>query len=393
MRVLMTTWAWRSHLYAMTPLAWALRAAGHEVRVAAPPALAGPAAGAGVALVPVGADVDPLPAFRTFAGRNRPGDQKPAGGGPAARGVPRALTVFAEIAEAMAGDLIEFTRAWRPDLVVYDPTAWAGAFAAAATGTPAVRHAYGLDLLSRLSGPVADLLAPLAARHGLDPVDPAAAPTVDPCPGRFQLDTLADRLPMRYVPFNGPGTQESPLPAPRRPRVCVTWGTTMARLDPAYLLIGPVISVLAGTGVEVVVAVTAAQRPLLGVLPPGVRVVTDVPLHLVVPGSAALVAHGGAGTMLTGLSHGVPQVLIPQLPDHAVHARRLTGVGAGLVIDRDGDLTDVRIREAVGRVLDEDGYRLEAAALAADMAAQPTPNAVAAALAELARVPQPAGTR
>uniref|UniRef100_J1RV42 Protein IroB n=1 Tax=Streptomyces auratus AGR0001 TaxID=1160718 RepID=J1RV42_9ACTN len=40
MRLLFTTWAWPSHLYALVTQAWACRAAGHEVLVASQPALA-----------------------------------------------------------------------------------------------------------------------------------------------------------------------------------------------------------------------------------------------------------------------------------------------------------------------------------------------------------------
>jgi len=45
MRVLFTSWAWPTHLYAMVPLARACRAAGHDVVVASPPALADTIAG------------------------------------------------------------------------------------------------------------------------------------------------------------------------------------------------------------------------------------------------------------------------------------------------------------------------------------------------------------
>ncbi|HZN74657.1 MAG TPA: glycosyl transferase family 28, partial [Micromonosporaceae bacterium] len=39
MRVLFTTFAWPSHYFPMVPLAWALQAAGHEVRMTSQPEL------------------------------------------------------------------------------------------------------------------------------------------------------------------------------------------------------------------------------------------------------------------------------------------------------------------------------------------------------------------
>ena len=39
MRILFTTFAWPSHYFAQVPLAWACRAAGHEVRMTSQPEL------------------------------------------------------------------------------------------------------------------------------------------------------------------------------------------------------------------------------------------------------------------------------------------------------------------------------------------------------------------
>ena len=48
MRVLMTSVAVEAHFNGMVPLAWALRAAGHEVHFASHPALTEPIAAAGL---------------------------------------------------------------------------------------------------------------------------------------------------------------------------------------------------------------------------------------------------------------------------------------------------------------------------------------------------------
>ncbi|MFB9235121.1 nucleotide disphospho-sugar-binding domain-containing protein [Plantactinospora siamensis] len=376
MRVLFTTWAWPSHLYAMVPLAWAMRAAGHDVRVAVPPALVDTAVATGLTPVPVGRDVDAVAEFRRFAGRGpRPAPAPLAPG--ATRPVPRALRVFADIAAAMAPDLIETVRSYRPELLVYDPTAWAGAVAAAAGGVPSLRHAYGLDLLVRAREVVVELLAPIADRHGLAPVDPAAAPTLDPCPAALQVPALVDRIELRYLGFNGPGAAPV-LPArpAGRPRVVVSWGHTMARLDPGYLLAGPIAAALAGAGFDVLVAASRPQVGLLGPLPTGVRVVPDAPLGLVLDGCAAFVGHGGAGSMLTALSRGVPQLLVPQLPDHAAHAGRLADLGAARQIARDAEFGPDQVVAAVRELVSEDRYRVRAAELAAVMAAAPTPAAL-----------------
>src|SRR5437763_75827 len=58
MRVLMSSWAWPSHYMPLVPLGWALRAAGHDVRVASQPALARVITDSGLVAVPVGKDLD-----------------------------------------------------------------------------------------------------------------------------------------------------------------------------------------------------------------------------------------------------------------------------------------------------------------------------------------------
>uniref|UniRef100_UPI001040F4CF nucleotide disphospho-sugar-binding domain-containing protein n=1 Tax=Actinomadura roseirufa TaxID=2094049 RepID=UPI001040F4CF len=344
MRVIFATWAWPSHLYAMVPLAWACRAAGHDVLVASQPGLAETAERTGLPFAPVGRDVDAVAVFRDIV--HPPAGQAGRGGG------PRVLALLNELAEAMTDDLVRLARGRRADLVVFEPTAFAGPLAAAAAGIPAVRHLYGTDLMGAAAAFLPDALAPLSGRLGLDAVDPFGVATIDPCPAGLQVPTGSRRIAMRYVPYNGPG--QLPPPSPRaatspdgaRPRVCVTWGTTYGRLDPALVLAGDVARAAADLPVDVVVAVAPGQRDMLGELPPGTRVAEGAPLHLLLPRCDAVVAHGGAGTLLTALDAGLPQLLLPRLPDHVRHSARITETGAGIVLPA-ADAAPAAIRAAL----------------------------------------------
>jgi UDP:flavonoid glycosyltransferase YjiC (YdhE family) len=360
MRVLFTTWAWPSHLYAMVPLAEALRAAGHDVRVASQPGLAPAVRAAGLPFCPVGRDVDAVSMFRDIlTGGRTPGP-------------PRVLSVFGAIAEAMADGLVDRLRRWPPELVVSDPTCWAGPLAAAVSGTPVWRLLYGLDLLSAFRDDVVSALGPLAGRLGVPGADPYAAPAISPVPPGLRGGEVDQA--MRYVPYNGPGR---PVSLSARPRICVTWGHTMARLGPRFFLAGPVLSALAHrTDVEIVVAVTPAQRRLLATPPPAVRVVDSVPLHQLLPHCQAVVAHGGAGTLLTALACGLPQVLVPQLPDHRAHAARLAATGSAIALAP--DLTG--LDAAVTAVLEDPAHQSAAGTLRAELLAQPSPAEVAEAI-------------
>ncbi|MFF3458159.1 nucleotide disphospho-sugar-binding domain-containing protein [Streptomyces sp. NPDC002730] len=379
MRVLFTTWAWPSHLYAVVPLAWAFRAAGHDVLVASQPALREETARTGLPAASVGRDVDAVGMVRGYVlpTANDPAD----GGGQAPRSGkgPRAMQMFYAHADSMTDDLAALARDWRADAVVFEPTALAGPLAAAAAGIPAVRLLYGTDLMARARGLLPQVLAPLAERNGVGDFDPFGLLTVDPCPDDFQVPVDHPRLAMRYVPFNGPGGPLRPPlgpPGTTRRRVVVTWGHTMARLAPERFLAGQVAAALAGPGTEVVLAVTAGQRALLGEVPGeaagDVRVVEDTPLHLLVDDADLVVAHGGAGTVLTSLRAGVPLLLVPQLPDHLGHSGRVLATGAGEVLTRD-EATPERLRAEADKLLTGDAYRAAANKLREQMLSLPSP--------------------
>ena len=70
------------------------------------------------------------------------------------------------------------------------------------------------------------------------------------------------------------------------------------------------------------------------VLPQGVRHVDFVPFRWLVPRSAALVHHGGIGTLSQGLAGGVPQVVMPMGFDQFDNAARLERLGVGIGIAR-----------------------------------------------------------
>ncbi|MGC5021034.1 nucleotide disphospho-sugar-binding domain-containing protein [Micromonospora sp. DT47] len=362
MRILFTCWAWPSHLYAMVPVAWACRAAGHDVLVASQPSLTGTIERTGLPAAVVGRDVDAEQTFRDVV-FTPPGAN---GGG------PRVLTLLSQLAETMTGDLADLARRWGADLVVSDPTAFAGPLAAAVAGVPAVRHLYGTDLMSAAGRFLPTVLEPLAARHGVGPVDAFGVATIDPYPEGLQVPVASRRLPVRYLPFNGPGTVPPVLPSRTgRARVCVTWGTTPGRLDPSLFLAGDVVRALHGTNVDLVVAVAPEQRRLLGPIPDDVPVVS-APLHLLLGDCDVVVGHGGAGTLLTAVTYGLPQLLVPRLPDHVRHADRIAAAGAGVVVPA-ASAEPADLVAGLTALLDDPAYRAAAAGLREQSAAQPTP--------------------
>lgn len=69
-------------------------------------------------------------------------------------------------------------------------------------------------------------------------------------------------------------------------------------------------------------------------LPDGVVHVHYAPLSRLLPRAAALIHHGGIGTVAQALAAGVPQLIVPVAFDHADEARRITKLNAGTSIKR-----------------------------------------------------------
>lgn len=401
MRVLFTSHGAAPHLFPMVPLAWAFRAAGHEVRMASQTKIRN-------ALVRNG-----LPAFEimnaprwTEAQRREtvsaiyfqeawpPGWARDPG---ALTGEQRAYLEFIgrrliANGEAMADELIEIGLAWRPDLIVYDQITFAGEVAAARLGVPSVRHLCGTVAFPRAEFDTAG--QPLAeyerlfSSRGLAMVrDPLA--WVDMTPPSMRVATEPNTVDVRYVPYNGPGTVPDWLAEPtRRPRVCVTWGHTAALAlgEEASRPFVIALEAIAELDVEIVVVTTAEQIAQLN-LPPGARTAASAPLHLILPYCDVLVQQGGDGTTLTAASCGVPQLAISRKPDAEVSPGQLAGVGAGIHLRyqeiRDDENAKGIIRTAVERLLEEPRYREAAQWLRAEIERQPAPAEVVSTLTAL----------
>ncbi|WP_328338477.1 nucleotide disphospho-sugar-binding domain-containing protein [Micromonospora sp. NBC_00421] len=387
----MCTWGWRSHFYGLVPLAWALQAAGHEVRVASHPSLVPAISSAGLAAVPLGRDLDFAEAFAGRIGAVGALDPAVSAAPEPTDTLEPAITAdggVVRFADALLDDLVDFGRSWRPDLMVWEPFNLAAPVAAAALDVPGVLHLWGPDSSVTLRLDPESVLGPLAGRFGLtaSDVDLTGVLTLDPVPPPMQVPSARPGRPVRFVPYNGPAVLPSWLHGPAdRPRVCVTAGTMMAGVGLDDRLGLPrVIRAVAGLDVEVVVLVERSQQAGLGPLPGNVRLV-DAPLalRLVLPTCAALVQQGGAGSTMTALGFGVPQLILPQVSDQHFNGERLAVTGAGTWLSPT-EADDDTLRELVGELIG-DGHWRESAALMRDRVhAMPAPAEVVPALVALA---------
>jgi UDP:flavonoid glycosyltransferase YjiC (YdhE family) len=123
-------------------------------------------------------------------------------------------------------------------------------------------------------------------------------------------------------------------------------------------------------------------------LPPNVRTTEWVSFPAVLPTAAGLVHHGGAGTLLTALTAGTPQLVVRGPGDRRSNAERIAARGAGLAVDLDG-ITSTALR----RLVDDASLATAAGEVAAEIAAMPAPADLVGPLAELAGGRSPAAPR
>ncbi|MGY3520313.1 nucleotide disphospho-sugar-binding domain-containing protein [Micromonospora sp. PTRAS2] len=356
----------------MVPTAWAFHTAGHDVRVACQPHVQDVVTGSGLNAVIVGPAVD-------FAAQHRALVDRTSGLTTYKRR-DAVVDLFHRNAEIMVDDLVGTVQAWQPDLIVRDPVAFAAAPAAAVTGTPIVRHAWGPDLYATdpgiwLAHLVRERLDATCRRYSAEVPDRFAAPVIDPSPPSLRIAGADPCVPMQYVPYNGAAVLPDWIWADRtRPRVCVSWGTFMSAADDEHDMfkLPDVVRALTGLDVDIVVAVT---RDDLGLAPDeraGVHVVGGLPLHVLLPTCAAIVHHGGATTMLTAARAGIPQIVIPQMFEQHLNTGLLLKTGAAVSVPSDAADPE-SVRTAVSAVLADPARRSAAQDLRAEILATPTP--------------------
>ncbi|MGP3912331.1 activator-dependent family glycosyltransferase [Nonomuraea sp. 10N515B] len=400
-RILFTTYAEKTHFLGMVPLAWALKTAGHDVRVASQPELTDVITNTGLTAVPVGRDHT----LHQFLKRTEELD-----GGDEERfdfteNDPAKLTWeylssgysqvvpwwFRLVNDPMIRDLIAFCRSWRPDLVVWEPVTYAGPIAAAACGAVHARMMWSVDLFTRTRSHflrvrppggrdlLAEWIGAKAGRFGEELT--TGHFTIDNVPSSLRqdpaygLDRGLDYLPMRYVPYNGVSVVPQWLRAsPEKPRVALTLGVSSTeRLDGYAISVQEQLDALADLDIDLVATVSEAERAGLARVPDNTRLVTFVPLNALAPTCSAIINHGGNGSYCTTLLHGVPQLIVPFFFDGKLRAQYLQDQGAGLTLSC-AEATGAGIRERLVRLLDELSFQENATRLREEMLALPTPN-------------------
>jgi len=280
-------------------------------------------------------------------------------------------------------------RSWSerpPDLVVHEVLDTGAAVVAAELGVPAVAFGIVQWFPSFAGLPAAAAAALTRTPQTPTPWDlvadalenPPPVTLVDPFPPRLRYDGTprpADTLPIRPDGWFENDAAE-PVEVGERPLVYLTLGTvSFGAVD----VIRQALSEAAALDVDVLVAAGPdADLALLGDVPVNVTVRKYVAQAAILGQVDVIVHHGGAGTALSAAAHGVPQVVVPQGADHTFNGGSLVSAGVARMLD--GDVVPGSIGTAVAELLGDSPERNRARALAAEIAAMPSPDDVAAEL-------------
>jgi UDP:flavonoid glycosyltransferase YjiC (YdhE family) len=232
--------------------------------------------------------------------------------------------------------------AWRPDLIVCDEADFGAMLAAERLGIPRA------VILVNASGSFGrtEVVTPALRRVrrdlGLDPdlADRMLAETLtlNPFPPRFRDPRFP--LPVASHSFRPTPTDPAGAAVPASfdrlgddgPTLYVTLGT----IFPAESgdLFPRLLAAIGSLGVDAIVTVGRELDPArFGPQPDRIVIERYVPQDLILPRCDLVVNHGGSGSILGALAHGLPIVALPLGADQPWNADRVEALGLGIVLD------------------------------------------------------------
>lgn len=373
MRILFTFVGGLGHLAPLLPLARAAQEAGHTVAVAGSGGLVPRIEAAG------------FRAFSTSAPAHHAATPAVRDLTPLTRTDARAAELeFADNfgdrgARRTASALPAVIHDFAPDLVVRDETDLGTTIATELLEIPVVTHlvlASGLLLRPELVGPRLDAVR---AEHGLAPDPDLARLATGLALSDFAPSFRSPDSPLPLSPTYYRSTRIHPARIrPTRPRIYATLGTIFNTASGD--LLERLLAGLAQLDADVLVTIGRQLDPdHFGPQPSHVRVERFVPQDEVLTEVDLVVSHGGSGSLMAALAHGLPSLLLPLGADQSHNALRGTELGVLAALDP-ARVTPDEIAGLARAVLDDAAMATQCRGVAEEMRAQPGIEAAVSAL-------------
>lgn len=369
MKVLFLTGGSPSTVFGLTPLATAVRNAGHEVLMGTTGELTPFVTGVGLPAVPLSTLTR-----QDFMSKGPTGLPEAMPQDPAQQ-MRLVGTWYGRLAAACLDALDDLVKVWRPDVVIGGTLAYAAPIIAARIGVPYVRHLWDTLEWAGYDVGAAEQLAPELGGIGAGGL-PDPDLWIDVCPPSLRPADAPRAQLMRWTPAN----MQRPLepwmytPGPGG-RVCVTGGSRVTN-DKAFDVLGVngarlqgLARTVQGLGKELVIAapeeVAAQLREDLGVQ------AGWIPLDVLAPTCELLIHNDGGLSSLTAMHAGVPQLCVPKLASAVAPAVRLAEYGAAITLLPEDD-TPENVVEACRALLSDPSYRRRARDLAREIGEVPS---------------------
>ncbi|QWU14814.1 glycosyltransferase, MGT family [Paenibacillus sophorae] len=254
------------------------------------------------------------------------------------RFLEEAISTYYQLEQMYADDL--------PDLILFDFMALAGKLFAAKHGIDAVRlyssyanneHISLLpDVTDEVKNELASKLKAFSEKEGIQGVSFMELFTPEKLniafmPRAFQLKgDLFDEHFLFVGPSIGKRSYDESLPIEEnndRPVMLISLGTIFNPWPEFYKMC---IEAFRDSGWQVVMSTGSKISPeSLGDIPDNFIVRQQIPQLEILPHARLFITHGGMNSTMEALSYGVPLVVIPQMFEQEVTARRVTELGLG----------------------------------------------------------------
>lgn len=408
MRILVTCIEEPSHLRTMVPMIWGLMAAGHDVRAAGGPGITSTILEAGIPCVTIGTPSSAAEMLSLAAGQGdsleneltdwtRPQDVTEDWETLLLRYQVAVPMAFALYNDPMVEDLVEFTRDWNPDLILWESLTYAGAVAAAVCDIPHARVNWMHDIYGAMREKFVERLAEQSDSDREDPLREwfeshmhpygvefrenltSGLWTFDLIPPSQQFATGHSRVPVRPLAYTSRAAR--PMNVPQRgarPRVCLTAGVSLREtFGVDFLDVETIAAALADLDIEVVAAIPEERAAAWSVRPDNVIYAGFVPLNFLLPSCSAILHHGGFGTWAHALAAGIPQHMTAICHgDLTIKGEYLVKSGSG-ILRHPASVTPDEMREDVIALVMDDAYQRAAGSVAEEVRAIASPAGIA----------------